>query len=142
MHMTCQAPCKFEFCWLCMGAWKEHGERTGGFYACNRYESARSTGEFEEGEKRRLNAKQSHERYLHYYERWNAHGQAHKKALELLADMTDQRLHTRAPPPLHPAPCCPLTRCDGGGAYLMGGLRRRARRGADWATCRTRRRAS
>ncbi|KAK6136234.1 hypothetical protein DH2020_030023 [Rehmannia glutinosa] len=22
--------------WLCLGAWTEHGERTGGFYACNR----------------------------------------------------------------------------------------------------------
>ncbi len=35
MHMTC-SQCKFEFCWLCQGDWKEHGERTGGFYACNR----------------------------------------------------------------------------------------------------------
>ena len=35
MHMTC-SQCRFEFCWLCQGAWAEHGERTGGFYACNR----------------------------------------------------------------------------------------------------------
>jgi len=35
MHMTC-SQCKFEFCWLCQGSWAEHGERTGGFYACNR----------------------------------------------------------------------------------------------------------
>jgi len=35
MHMTC-SQCKNEFCWLCLGAWSEHGERTGGFYACNR----------------------------------------------------------------------------------------------------------
>ena len=28
--------CKYEFCWLCLAAWKEHGEATGGFYACNR----------------------------------------------------------------------------------------------------------
>lgn len=28
--------CKYEFCWLCQGDWKEHGERTGGFYNCNR----------------------------------------------------------------------------------------------------------
>ena len=37
MHMTC-SQCRFEFCWLCSGDWKEHGERTGGFYACNRCE--------------------------------------------------------------------------------------------------------
>ena len=35
MHMTC-SQCRFEFCWLCQGSWAEHGERTGGFYACNR----------------------------------------------------------------------------------------------------------
>ncbi|KAI8566981.1 hypothetical protein RHMOL_Rhmol02G0085700 [Rhododendron molle] len=44
MHMTCTPPCKFEFCWLCLGAWTDHGERTGGFYACNRYEAAKQEG--------------------------------------------------------------------------------------------------
>ncbi|EHA8590175.1 RBR-type E3 ubiquitin transferase [Cocos nucifera] len=44
MHITCTPPCKFEFCWLCLGAWSEHGERTGGFYACNRYEAAKQEG--------------------------------------------------------------------------------------------------
>lgn len=29
---------------LCLGAWSDHGERTGGFYACNRYESAKQEG--------------------------------------------------------------------------------------------------
>lgn len=29
---------------LCLGSWVEHGERTGGFYACNRYESAKKEG--------------------------------------------------------------------------------------------------
>lgn len=36
MHMTC-SQCRHEFCWLCLGAWAEHGERTGGFYQCNKY---------------------------------------------------------------------------------------------------------
>jgi hypothetical protein len=44
MHITCTPPCKFEFCWLCLGAWTEHGEKTGGFYACNRYEAAKQDG--------------------------------------------------------------------------------------------------
>lgn len=29
---------------LCLGPWTDHGERTGGFYACNRYESAKQDG--------------------------------------------------------------------------------------------------
>lgn len=29
---------------LCLGAWSDHGERTGGFYACNRYEAAKQEG--------------------------------------------------------------------------------------------------
>ena len=31
-------------CRLCLGEWSEHGERTGGFYACNRYETAKNEG--------------------------------------------------------------------------------------------------
>nr|POF26688.1 putative e3 ubiquitin-protein ligase ari8 [Quercus suber] len=38
-HMTCMKPCKHEFCWLCLGPWKEHGETSGGYYAC--HESSR-----------------------------------------------------------------------------------------------------
>ncbi|KAI5350799.1 hypothetical protein L3X38_003690 [Prunus dulcis] len=45
--MTCTPPCKFEFCWLCLGAWSDHGERTGGFYACNLYEAANKKGVME-----------------------------------------------------------------------------------------------
>lgn len=39
--MTCrtQASCGYEFCWLCLGDWKEHGSATGGYYACNKYEA-------------------------------------------------------------------------------------------------------
>ncbi|KAL6194207.1 hypothetical protein ACLB2K_035291 [Fragaria x ananassa] len=33
--------------WLCLGAWSNHGERTGGFYACNRYEAAKQEGVME-----------------------------------------------------------------------------------------------
>ncbi|KAL6503590.1 putative E3 ubiquitin-protein ligase ari8 [Orobanche gracilis] len=70
MHMTCTPPCKFEFCWLCLGAWSDHGERTGGYYSCNRYEAAKQEGLYDEAERRREMAKNSLERYTHYYERW------------------------------------------------------------------------
>ena len=41
--MTC-SQCKHEFCWLCTGPWAEHGERTGGFYNCNRCVQAGGRG--------------------------------------------------------------------------------------------------
>lgn len=72
MHMTCTPPCRFQFCWLCLGDWKDHGKGTGGFYACNRYEAAKREGAFDETEKMREMAKKSLERYTHYYERWAA----------------------------------------------------------------------
>ena len=98
MHMTC-SQCRHEFCWLCNGAWAEHGERTGGFYACNRFEEAKRQGEYDGEARRRDNAKASLERYMHYYERFDAHAKAREQArrdaartagetLEQLSDMT------------------------------------------------------
>ncbi|XP_014521929.1 probable E3 ubiquitin-protein ligase ARI7 [Vigna radiata var. radiata] len=87
MHMTCTPPCKFEFCWLCLGAWSDHGERTGGFYACNRYEAAKQEGVYDETERRREMAKNSLERYTHYYERWASNQSSRQKALADLHQM-------------------------------------------------------
>ncbi|CAI9090820.1 OLC1v1025679C2 [Oldenlandia corymbosa var. corymbosa] len=87
MHITCTPPCKYEFCWLCLGAWSDHGERTGGFYACNRYEAAKQEGVYDEAEKRREMAKNSLERYTHYYERWATNQSSRQKALADLSQM-------------------------------------------------------
>ncbi|KAL3507131.1 hypothetical protein ACH5RR_032513 [Cinchona calisaya] len=81
MHVTCTPPCKFEFCWLCLGVWSEHGEKTGGFYACNRYEAAKQEGAYDEAERRKEMAKNSLERYTHYYERWATNQSSRQKAL-------------------------------------------------------------
>ncbi|XP_062226031.1 probable E3 ubiquitin-protein ligase ARI8 [Phragmites australis] len=92
MHITCTPPCKFEFCWLCLGPWSEHGERTGGFYACNRYEAARQEGAYDESERRREMAKNSLERYTHYYERWAANQSSRAKALGDLRSLQNDKL--------------------------------------------------
>ncbi|GLT95585.1 hypothetical protein SLE2022_132590 [Rubroshorea leprosula] len=92
MHMTCTPPCKFEFCWLCLGAWSDHGERTGGFYACNRYETAKQEGVYDETEKRREMAKNSLERYTHFYERWATNQSSRQKALGDLQQMQNVHL--------------------------------------------------
>ncbi|XP_028787712.1 probable E3 ubiquitin-protein ligase ARI8 [Neltuma alba] len=87
MHMTCTPPCKYEFCWLCLGPWSEHGETTGGFYACNRYEEAKADKEFQEAEQQREIIKNSLERYYHYYERWATNQSSRQKALADLEQM-------------------------------------------------------
>ena len=73
MHMTC-SQCRHEFCWLCHGAWADHGERTGGFYACNRYEAAKKKGDFDEEALQRERARTALERYMHYYQVRGMHG--------------------------------------------------------------------
>jgi len=79
MHMTC-SQCRHEFCWLCLGDWQRHSEQTGGFYACNRYETARSNGEYSEVDRRKAEAKESHDRYMHYWERYNFYDKAQADA--------------------------------------------------------------
>ena len=31
--------CKYDFCWICLEAWKKHSSSTGGYFQCNRYET-------------------------------------------------------------------------------------------------------
>ncbi|XP_042007095.1 probable E3 ubiquitin-protein ligase ARI8 [Salvia splendens] len=102
MHMTCTPPCKFEFCWLCLGQWSEHGERTGGFYACNRYEAAKQEGVYDDAERRREMAKNSLERYTHYYERWASNQSSRLKALADLHQM--QTVHLEKLSEVHSQP--------------------------------------
>jgi hypothetical protein len=44
-----------------------------------RYEAAKKTGEYDAEARRRENAKHSLERYMHYFERWDAHNKAREK---------------------------------------------------------------
>lgn len=74
-HMNCRV-CKFEFCWICMGGWAEHGQTTGGYYKCNRYDADTSNPEASAIQK----AKAGLDRYLHYYQRYHGHDSALKFA--------------------------------------------------------------
>eukprot|EP01098_Paradermamoeba_levis_P006157 TRINITY_DN2558_c0_g1_i1.p1 TRINITY_DN2558_c0_g1~~TRINITY_DN2558_c0_g1_i1.p1 ORF type:complete len:460 (-),score=80.00 TRINITY_DN2558_c0_g1_i1:255-1604(-) len=68
-HMTCRPPsgCGHEFCWLCRGDWGEHGQHTGGYYSCNKYEVSTAKKDDDEAAKVRSEL----ERYLHFYNRYH-----------------------------------------------------------------------
>lgn len=67
-HMTCRK-CKYEFCWMCMGLWSEHGTS---WYNCNRFEEKSGT----EARDAQAKSRVSLERYLHYYNRYANHEQS------------------------------------------------------------------
>lgn len=56
-HMTCRK-CKYEFCWVCMGPWSEHGTS---WYTCNRFDEKSSA----EARDSQTQSRISLERYLH-----------------------------------------------------------------------------
>lgn len=65
-HMHCKM-CNKEFCWICLGDWKEHNSTTGGYYKCNKFKEGEST------DKKREDAKYELQRYMFYFERFNNH---------------------------------------------------------------------
>jgi ariadne-1 len=92
-HMTCQR-CKFEFCWICMGDWNEHGANTGGYYKCNKYDPSNGSA-LRDGDPQdqsdAAKAKRELDRYLHYYKRYHAHAEAQKFAKKQLKE-TETRM--------------------------------------------------
>lgn len=66
-HMTC-SQCKYEFCWICMGDWKAHN----GNYNCNQIN--KDLLQSQESAKNEL------QKYMFYFERYENHRKAIKKA--------------------------------------------------------------
>lgn len=67
-HMTCKQ-CRYEFCWVCMGAWSSHGNQ---YYNCSRYDESEAL-EARQGQER---SRTELNRYLHYYNRFRNHQQS------------------------------------------------------------------
>jgi ariadne-1 len=81
-HMTCRKEkggCGGEWCWMCRGDWKSHGEHTGGFYSCNKYDTSQAKSLDDEAAR----LKQEADRYLHYFNRYFAHETAEKGIVAL-----------------------------------------------------------
>jgi len=76
MHMLC-SHCEHSFCWLCLGRWDNVQYKCA--TNCNSY---RANGGLTTEENRRKRARESLERYVHYYERFTAHSLAGKKATD------------------------------------------------------------
>ncbi|KAI9017365.1 hypothetical protein BC832DRAFT_569937 [Gaertneriomyces semiglobifer] len=75
-HMTCKR-CKYEFCWVCLGPWTDHGSQ---WYNCNRYDEKASI----DARDSQAKSRQALERYLHYYNRYANHEQSAKLSADLL----------------------------------------------------------
>lgn len=86
-HMSCQQ-CKYEFCWICLAPWSDHGANTGGYYKCNKYDPNAAVGDDQSDAAR---AKRELDKYLHYYKRYHAHSEAQKFAKKQLKD-TESRM--------------------------------------------------
>lgn len=76
MHMRCY--CQHEFCWLCLGDWKQHSTRS--FYRCNVYEQRGGESQQNGGN---ADAQHSLERYAHFFERYRAHNHGQQVATRM-----------------------------------------------------------
>lgn len=80
-HMTC-SQCRHEFCWVCNGPWSQHG---GSYYACNKYQD---NEESSKQNARIQRAKDSLQRYLFYFSRFENHENSKKLDGKVLEAVT------------------------------------------------------
>lgn len=89
-HMTCT--CKHEWCWMCGGPWSLHGEKTGGYYKCNKFDSAKAEGGLETSSLKKMRDRKS----VAYYEfcagRFAEHLRAQQSASRHLLRTVDQNM--------------------------------------------------
>ncbi|KAI3899259.1 hypothetical protein MKW92_035670 [Papaver armeniacum] len=92
LHMYCLNPCRFNFCWLCLGDWSIHTASTGGYYACNMYEKDKARGRYDEEENIQKKAKDYLDRYAFYYERFTEQQKSRLEAVERLRKVRSEVL--------------------------------------------------
>lgn len=81
-HMQCYS-CKHDFCWMCLGDWKNHGSE---YYECSRYKENPNIV----NESAHAQAREALKKYLFYFERWDNHARSLR-----LEEQTLQRIKQR-----------------------------------------------
>ena len=74
--------CKYEFCWVCVGPWKDH---SGSYYNCNKYDPEKDKDTVDG--KKKDSSRAALERYLHYYTRFTNHHNSLKFEIEARGKM-------------------------------------------------------
>lgn len=82
-HMTC-SKCRYEFCWICLVSWKEHGTS---YYKCNRFDPEETDAVKKLQQLKRL----SLQRYLHFYKRFSVH-ESSMKGDQKIIDKVDNKM--------------------------------------------------
>eukprot|EP01116_Phalansterium_solitarium_P015299 TRINITY_DN3368_c1_g1_i1.p1 TRINITY_DN3368_c1_g1~~TRINITY_DN3368_c1_g1_i1.p1 ORF type:complete len:674 (-),score=232.26 TRINITY_DN3368_c1_g1_i1:287-2308(-) len=84
-HMSCNR-CAHEWCWQCREPWARHGERTGGYYYCNRYDSSKAAELDREADA----VRDEHNRYLHYFNGFFVNDRAEKGTMSMRASLVEK----------------------------------------------------
>lgn len=79
MQMKCKALCGYQFCWICLQKWQVHFN----FYGCNC---------FSEIAAKNLKEKESKKKYLHCFDRWEAHGVSRGQAVKDLEKLKSEQI--------------------------------------------------
>jgi len=82
-HMHCrkdQGGCGGHWCWMCGGDWSVHGEQTGGYYSCNKYQAS-DRFKIDEENKR---VEEEMKRFQFFYQRFFEHGVKAKDATKAM----------------------------------------------------------
>lgn len=82
-HMIC-SKCKYQFCWICLVSWNEHGTS---YYKCNRFDPEETDTVKKLQQLKRL----SLQRYLHFYKRFSVH-ESSMKGDQKIIDKVDNKM--------------------------------------------------
>lgn len=88
-HMTCKS-CNYDFCWVCLAPWKEHGSATGGYYKCNKFEELTKDPSFLKQQSVVQETKNELAFYTFHFERYMNHDKAEKLARKLKPVLQDK----------------------------------------------------